>query len=138
VQLFLLQGSDITEAFEAHHVTKTAEYLLKQFFVRSATEPRNSPYTFKDDGFYRTLKRKAQPILMKLPPGPSKQSKLFADLLLVAFLFFATVAAATYNFMLGLLAGIVLNFLIVSAHNFFHMKDNFRMYYFDLSFMTSR
>jgi hypothetical protein len=136
--MFLLQGSDITEAFEAHHLTKAPEYLLKQFFIRSASEPRNSPYTFKDDGFYHTLKRKAQPVLAKLPPGPSKQSKLCSDVLLVTFLLLATVAAATCNFMLGLLAGIILNFLVVSAHNFFHMKDNFRMYYFDLSFMTSR
>jgi hypothetical protein len=136
--MFVLQGSDITEAFEAHHITKTPECLLKQFFVRSASEPRNSPYTFKDDGFYRTLKCKAQPILQKLPPGPSVQSKLCSDLLLAAFLVLATVAAATCSFKLGLLAGLILNFLVVSAHNFFHMKDNLRMYYFDLSFMSSR
>jgi hypothetical protein len=135
---FPLQGSDITEAFEAHHIPKTAEYLLQQFFVRPATEPRNSPYTFTDDGFYRTLKRRARPILAKLPPGPSTQAKLCSDLLLVAFLLLATVAAATHSFKIGVLAGVILNFLVVSAHNFFHMKDNFRMYYFDLSFLGSR
>jgi hypothetical protein len=136
--LFLLQGSDITEAFEAHHITKSPEHLLKQFFVRAASEPRNSPYTFKDDGFYRTLKRKAQPILQKLPSGPTVESKLCSDILLGAFLLLATVAAATSSFKFGLLAGIILNFLVVTAHNFFHMKDNLRMYYFDLSFMGSR
>jgi hypothetical protein len=26
----------------------------------------------------------------------------------------------------------------VSAHNFLHQKDNFRMYYFNLSFMSFR
>jgi len=111
--------------------------LLKQFYVRAASEPRNSPYTFKDDGFYRTLKRKAQPILQKLPSGPSAETKLYSDLLIV-FLLLATVAAATYSFKFGLLAGLLLNFLVVSAHNFFHMKDNLRMYYFDLSLMASR
>lgn len=136
--MFLLQGTDITEAFEAHHITKTAKYLLKQFFVRPATEPRNSPYTFMDDGFYRTLKRKARPMLAKLPPGPSTQSKLCSDLLLATFLLLSTLAAATHNFKLGVLAGVILNFVVVSAHNFFHMKDNFRMYYFDLSFLGSR
>jgi cytochrome b involved in lipid metabolism len=136
--LFLLQGSDITEAFEAHHITKTPEHLLKQFYVRAASEPRNSPYTFKDDGFYRTLKRRAQPVLQKLPSGPSTESKLCSDLLLVAFLLLATVAAATTSFKFGLLAGLILNFLVVTAHNFFHMKDNLRMYYFDLCLMASR
>jgi hypothetical protein len=136
--VFFLQGSDITEAFEVHHVTKMPENLLKHFFVRSVSEPRNSPYTFKNDGFYRTLKRKAQPILQKLPPGPSAQSKLSSDLLLAAFLLLATVAAATCSFKLGLLAGFMLSFLTVTAHNFFHMKDNLRMYYFDFSLMASR
>lgn len=136
--LKLTKGSDITEAFEAHHVTKIPEHLLKQFYVRAASEPRNSPYTFKDDGFYRTLKRKAQPILQKLPSGPSAETKLYSDLLLIAFLLLATVAAATYSFKFGLLAGLLLNFLVVSAHNFFHMKDNLRMYYFDLCLMGSR
>jgi hypothetical protein len=79
-----------------------------------------------------------QPILAKLPPGPSTQSKLCSDLLLAAFLLLATVAAATHSFKLGVLAGLTLNFLVVSAHNFFHMKDNPRMYYFDLSFLGSR
>ena len=136
--MFLLQSSDITETFEAHHLTKTPEHLLKQFYVRAASEPRNSPYTFKDDGFYRTLKRRAQPILQKLPSGPSAESKLCSDLLLVAFLLLATVAAATYSFKFELLAGLVLNFLVVSAHNFFHMKDNLCMYYFDLPLTSSR
>ena len=136
--MFLVQGSDITEAFEAHHVTKIPEHLLKQFYVQAASEPRNSPYTFKDDGFYRTLKRKAQPMLQKLPSGPSTESKPCSDLLLTAFLLLATIAAATYSFKFRLLAGLLLNFLVVSAHNFFHMKDNLHMYYFDLSLMASR
>jgi hypothetical protein len=136
--LFLIQGSDITEAFEAHHLTKRPDNLLKQFYVRAATQPRNSPYTFKDDGFYRTLKRKALPILLNIPSGPSTESKLCSDLLLVAFLLLATVAAATSSFKIGLLAGIIMNFLVVTAHNFFHMKDNLRMYYFSLYFMTTR
>jgi hypothetical protein len=136
--LFLLQGSDITEAFEAHHITKIPEHLLKHFYVWAASEPRNSPNTFKDDGFYPTLKHKAQPILQKLPSGPSVESKLCSDLLLVTFLLLGTVAAATCSFKFGLLAGLVLNFLVVTAHNFFHMKDNLRMYYFDLTLMASR
>ena len=133
-----VQGTDITEAFEAHHVTKSAEYLLKQFYVRPATGPRYSPYTFKDDGFYRTFKRRARPILASLPPGPSKQSKWCADILLVTFLLLATIAAAKYNFMIGFVAGFILNLIVVTAHNFFHMRDNIRMYYFDLSFMAHR
>ncbi|KAJ9587923.1 hypothetical protein L9F63_018649 [Diploptera punctata] len=136
--LTMTKGTDITEAFEAHHVTKSAEYLLKQFYVRPASGPRYSAYTFRDDGFYRTFKRKARPILATIPPGPSKQSKWCADILLGTFLLLATVSAAKYNFVVGFVAGFILNLTVVSAHNFFHMRDNLRMYYFDLSFMAHR
>ena len=44
----LLQGTDITEAFESHHLAQTASLLLKHFHVRRATTPRNSPYTFHE------------------------------------------------------------------------------------------
>jgi hypothetical protein len=41
-----LQGTDITEAFESHHFTTTAPLLLNHFYVKQASAPRNSPYTF--------------------------------------------------------------------------------------------
>jgi cytochrome b involved in lipid metabolism len=61
----LTRGSDITEAFETAHVVNVrgVEGMLEKFFIRNATHPRFSPYTFKDDGFYKTLKRRVEPIL---------------------------------------------------------------------------
>jgi hypothetical protein len=32
--------------------------MLPKFYVREATTKRNSPYTFHEDGFYKTLQRK--------------------------------------------------------------------------------
>ncbi|KAJ9597575.1 hypothetical protein L9F63_011576, partial [Diploptera punctata] len=46
--LTLTKGTDITEAFECHHISVTASLLLKHFHVRRATSPRNSPYTFHE------------------------------------------------------------------------------------------
>ena len=60
-----LQGTDVTEAFESHHITSRAVDLLPKFFIREARQPRNSPYTFHEDGFYRTLKRRAAPVLAR-------------------------------------------------------------------------
>jgi len=34
--------------------------------------------------------------------------------------------------------GIFLTWTTIAAHNYFHMRDNFRMYYFDLSMMSSK
>lgn len=57
------QGTDITEAYEASHVAFDPSKILEKYYVKPATKPRNSPYTFEDDGFYKTLKRKIKPIL---------------------------------------------------------------------------
>lgn len=57
--LELTQGTDITELFETHHISRKAEMLLPNFFVREAKHSRNYRTTFCDDGFYKTLKKKA-------------------------------------------------------------------------------
>lgn len=35
-------------------------------------------------------------------------------------------------------SGVFLAWTTIIGHNFFHMRDNFRMYYFDLSLMSSK
>lgn len=64
------KGIDITEAFEASHmrnVTKV-EQILAKYYVKDIHTPRNSPYSFDDNGFYRTLKRRVDPILQQVGP----------------------------------------------------------------------
>lgn len=63
--LLFSRGLDITEAFEASHVVNVAkvEAILGKYYVRDAATVRNSPYTFKDDGFYKTVKRRIAPII---------------------------------------------------------------------------
>jgi len=63
--LTISRGLDITEAFESAHMVnpEIVERVLKDYYVGEATSPRISPFTFKDDGFFKVLKRKASPIL---------------------------------------------------------------------------
>nr|CAD7423343.1 unnamed protein product [Timema monikensis] len=136
--LKLTKGTDITEAFESHHITNHAESTLKKFFIRKATTRRNSPYTFEENGFYKTLKRRVREILGNNYSGPSHRSILIADLFVITTLLLSVLAAHGGDFLLGSLAGVFLCYTAISAHNFFHQKDNFRMYYFDLSLMSSR
>ncbi|KAJ4430951.1 hypothetical protein ANN_19544 [Periplaneta americana] len=89
------------------------------------------------DGFYLTLKRRVMEQLKRTPIGPTFSSTLIIDVLCSSALFFAVVAAATSNYMTGALSGFLLALTVIAAHNFFHQKDNFRMYYFDLSLMSS-
>lgn len=53
------QGTDITEAFEVHHLNYAkAEGLLQDYRVRDASLPRNFKLTFDETGFYRTLRHR--------------------------------------------------------------------------------
>ncbi|KAJ9587922.1 hypothetical protein L9F63_018648 [Diploptera punctata] len=132
------KGTDITEAFESHHIKESVQNYLKQYYVKPASGPRFSPYTFHEDGFYKTLKRKALPIAANIPTGPALRSKIWIDLVMLVDLSFAVLAAATSSYLLGFVAGFIMTFLVMGAHNFLHLRDNFRMYYLDISFMSSR
>ncbi|XP_012254797.2 cytochrome b5-related protein-like [Athalia rosae] len=135
----LTQGTDITEAFEAHHVSLLAERLLPKFYVRDAATPRACPLTFEPDGFYRTFKARAREALKGVNfHRSSKKSNLTADLLCATTLFLCLTAAATESWIAIVGGGIFLTWTAISGHNFLHQRDSFRMYYMDLCPMSSK
>ncbi|KAK5641849.1 hypothetical protein RI129_010396 [Pyrocoelia pectoralis] len=136
--LEMTKGTDVTEAFEAHHLSSTPEHMLKKFFIRNATKPRNYPFTFEEDGFYRTLKRNIQPILKDIPKNAAKTTDIATDLLLIGTFFSAICASAFWSFAIGIVSGLLLTLTSIAAHNYLHRRDNFRMYYFNLSLMDFR
>jgi hypothetical protein len=95
-------------------------------------------FVLLQDGFYRTLKRRARTALAGVPRGPNYASALIADLLALGSVVFSVLAACSSSYAIGALAGVLIALNVVSAHNFLHQKDNFRMYYFNLSFMSFR
>ncbi|KAK7086141.1 hypothetical protein SK128_017207, partial [Halocaridina rubra] len=131
------KGTDITEAFESSHISLAAERILPKYFVKDINTPRNSPYTFHENGFFRTLKGKVRPVLEKTGKGPDLRMILIQDGLLISFLTLACAGSLTPSYTLVILAGFILAMTSMCAHNFFHQKDNFRMYYFDLTFLSS-
>uniref|UniRef100_A0A1L8DY89 Cytochrome b5-related protein n=1 Tax=Nyssomyia neivai TaxID=330878 RepID=A0A1L8DY89_9DIPT len=135
--LELTKGTDITEAFEAHHISETPARLLEKFKIRDAKEPRNFTLTFKDDGFYRTLKRRVREKLKTVDMvTPARLSNLYTDTLLVLTYVMAVAAVVTKSYIVGFLAGITLTWCIICSHNYFHRRNNWRMYIFNLSFMS--
>ena len=134
------EGIDITEAFEASHPInpRKLQAILNKYFVRKIEEPRTSRFTFKDDGFYRTLKRKAEPILKSVGTGPSLSITLLQDSLTVLFLSTLILAAMTESFFISISSGIFLGMVLSLSHNFFHQKPSWRMYIWDLSLLSSR
>nr|QKG32711.1 fads2a [Gecarcoidea lalandii] len=135
--LQVTKGTDITEAFESAHISERPEGLLQKYFVKDITTPRNSPYTFHENGFYKTLKRKVRPILKKTGKGPSWKSVLIQDGLALAFVLLTFASTVSSSYTLAVFAGIALTLMTICAHNYFHQRDNWRMYYFDLSLLPS-
>ncbi|XP_068219371.1 cytochrome b5-related protein-like [Palaemon carinicauda] len=133
----MTKGTDITEAFESSHVSLTAEKILSKYFVKDIGTPRKSPYTFHENGFFRTFKRKVRPVLEKIGRGPSRQMLFMQDTLFISFVVLAIFASVSGSYLLGILSGIVLALTVVCSHNFFHQGDNFRMYYWDFGLLTS-
>ena len=133
----LTNGTDITEAFEAAHVFGGHEKILEKYFVKDCHMPRKSPLTFHEDGFYKTLQRNVRPVLKQIGTGPSREMILIQDGLVVAFLLMLAVTIKTDSFLAATVTGTILGMTIASSHNFFHQKDNFRRYYWDLGMFSS-
>ncbi|XP_066140665.1 cytochrome b5-related protein [Euwallacea fornicatus] len=134
----LTKGTDITEVFESHHLTSKAETLLPKLFLKKASLPRNSPFTFHERGFYKTLKGRIAKKVEELPANPSKRSKLITDIIFASYVSTFLLAVRFQSFLVGAVAGVFLALLAVAAHNFFHQRDNFRRFYFDFSMMSSK
>lgn len=136
--LELTKGTDITEAFESHHITPKANQLLPKFYVRNASQPRNYLLTFNDDGFYKTLKRRVALKLPELNLRPVTFSNFYCDMILFATFVSSICAARWFNFFFGTLAAVFLMWTTVISHNYLHMANNFRMYTMNLSLMSWR
>ncbi|CAH1109798.1 unnamed protein product [Psylliodes chrysocephalus] len=136
--LNLTKGTDITEAFEVHHLTDLPKEMLQKYFVKKAKTKRNSPYTFEEDGFYKTLRREIQPVLKVVPKQSYNNTNFFTDTLMVLTFIFSTFALKHWSFTMGTIGGLLLGMLTVAAHNYLHMRDNLRMYYSQFSLFQVR
>ncbi|XP_062142200.1 cytochrome b5-related protein [Drosophila sulfurigaster albostrigata] len=130
------KGTDITEAFEAHHLTSTPEKMISKYKVRDAAKPRIYTLTLHEDGFYKTLKERVKQQLKTIDKRPKRKSDLIhLGILLSTYLF--AVASVKYHSLLALvLAGVALCWTVIVSHNYFHRRDNWQMYTFNLGLMN--
>ncbi|XP_028025956.1 cytochrome b5-related protein-like [Bombyx mandarina] len=140
--LELSKGTDITEAFESHHLNSSVNKVLEKYYVREAKTPRNSPFTFEDDGFYRTLKRAVVEELKKVPKHIPSYADMIIDGLFATLLISSAVSCWANNYWVVmsayLIASLSLAWVTVAAHNYIHRKTNWRMYLFNLSLWSYR
>ncbi|KAL4707905.1 hypothetical protein ACJJTC_013696 [Scirpophaga incertulas] len=135
-------GTDITEAFESHHLNPVVEKMLSKYFVKEASTSRNSPYTFDDDGFYRTLKQTVWEELKKVPKDIPKNADRITDGLLITTLITAALTCWSKSNWVGTISYLISSFslawLTVAAHNYIHRRSNWRMYLFNFSLWSYR
>lgn len=133
------KGIDITEAFEASHIRNfhKVEQILSKYYVKDVKSTRNSPYTFEENGFYRTLKRRADPILQLVGTGYSSEILWIQDILAMSYVVLAILGITASSRILQILAGLVLGMCSIGGHNFLHKADNWRQYYLDLCPLSS-
>ncbi|KAI8118036.1 Cytochrome b5-related protein [Lucilia cuprina] len=130
------KGLDITEAFEAHHLTSAPAKMIEKYKVREAAKPRIYTLTLHENGFYKTLKKRVAEKMKTIDNKPKKISDaIHLGLLLSTFIF--SMASAKYDSLIFMaLAGAALVWTTVVSHNYFHKRDNWQMYAFNLSMMN--
>ncbi|KAH8409602.1 hypothetical protein KR222_010579 [Zaprionus bogoriensis] len=126
------KGTDITEPFESHHIEEHAARMLSKFEVRTASSPRNYQFTLKENGFYLTLKRRVREKLRSLQYRPSRKTDLLHSAILASVFILSWASTTLDSLILRGFAGLALCWVATSAHNYFHQRDNWRMYSFNL------
>ncbi|CAG9854815.1 unnamed protein product [Phyllotreta striolata] len=136
--IVLTKGTDITEAFESHHISHAPEEMLQKYYIKPAQAKRNFPFTFHEDGFYRTLKREIRKSLKTIPKELYPTSDMYSDIMFTGLLIFSLLSVRYWNYVLAVIAGVILGLLTVAGHNYIHRKSSFRMFYFQFSLLQVR
>lgn len=116
--------------------------MLSKFYIKDAEGARNSPFTFSENGFYRTLKKAAYEEIKNIPKDASKTANIISDGLFLSLLISSALSCWFENDYLSrfwyLYASVNVAFLTVTCHNFIHRKTNWRMYLFNMSMWSYR
>lgn len=84
------------------------------------------------------MKKRIREEVSKIPQKFVRQSEIIADSLFLSYVLTAWLATYSFSLTVGVLSGVLLSYTSIAAHNFFHQRDNFRMYYFDFTMLSSR
>ncbi|XP_055301663.1 cytochrome b5-related protein-like [Sitodiplosis mosellana] len=137
--LKMTKGHDITEAFLSHHLeTEKLQPILNKYQVKETTRPRNVKLTFDENGFYMTIRRKVAAKLPEIKQRTKVYSKFYIDGLFALTLVTAILAQRFQSISMAILCSLFFTWTGVCAHNYLHQRDNYRMKYFNLIFMSYR
>lgn len=109
---------------------------MPKFYVREAAEPRSYKFTFKENGFFRTLKRRARELTFDREP--EKLSKIYSDGILFMMFALSILSVKLGSYLLAVPAGLMVAWSFFIGHNFLHQKDNWRKIMINFSLMSYR
>lgn len=139
--LEVTRGTDITEAFESSHINPSTKNILDRYYVKEANSSRVSPFTFHPDGFYSILKSRVHDKLSELSAEEKSTGRRrvikVQNILLFSFGSLFLLSALLGSYWLAALAGFALFLNINCAHNFYHQRNSWRMYAWDLGLLSS-
>lgn len=108
--------------------------MLPKFYVRDSKAPRSYKLTFSENGFFRTLKRRARDV--KLDRSPELLSKIYSDVILVLIFSTAILSAKTGSMIVALFTGLLLAWAFFVGHNFLHQKHSWRKIMINFSLLS--
>ncbi len=145
-------NTDITELFESSHINiEKAKVLLQKFKVKTADKqlPKRSTrrFSFEPNGFYCILRERVKTYLNSISPNGPTVDYFQSTAFIHDFLLFGGITSSILSILpffsssssliFAGIAGIFIACLGNCAHNFFHLRDNWRMYSFDLTLSSS-
>ena len=131
------RGQDITDLVETHHMfpPEKISNILKKYYVGDAGKDYKSYFDYKDNGFYRTLKRRCWEALRNASKDSSSitnATPLFKSQCIFVFILHCICFLLTIYYNSSIYAcftGVTIAALHGIGHNYLHQKDSIYMWF---------
>lgn len=112
------------------------EKILQKYYVCDDTNynPKEKPFDYKPDGFYKTLKKRLYPILKdEKNRRPDFLMHVQCAILLLVWIYSFHLLGTYRNILSIAFSGLCLNSLVGIGHNFLHQRESLWYYMMDFT-----
>jgi len=139
--LQMTRGADVTDLVHTHHLDESkVDAILKKYYVTDVKHPNtNIRYTFKDEGFYMTLKRRVATKIREMGgSGPTWLMTLSCTVTLLLWLAAFAMMVMDGRWWWAVVGGYFLNSVFGVGHNYMHKAPTLWRYCVDLTAFSHR
>ena len=121
-----------------HHLDEPkARQILQKYYVGDCPN-QVVRFSFEEEGFYRTLKRRVLQKYSLKEMQDETHSKLLGIGILIAWIICITLTIANHSYLWAMVCAPLMVGLVGIGHNFVHHKENPFRYFFFLTGFTHR